>query len=118
MPFSCKRCGYVTKERRRLLRHLNRKTPCEATVLDISIQDLKREVCVNLPALLIDSKITHEQMIKDKDKQIAEKDKQIQKKDKIIDRLQKQLLQAAKKHRTIYQIINVNVNPYISRYDK
>lgn len=41
--FHCKRCGFDTKHKHVLLRHLQRKVPCEATLEDIDIAALLSE---------------------------------------------------------------------------
>lgn len=40
LGFSCKRCGYSTQEKSNFIRHLKRKTKCEAVLEDISIETL------------------------------------------------------------------------------
>lgn len=42
--FTCKRCGYETKIKENLVKHLRRKTPCNATLQDVSQDDLIREL--------------------------------------------------------------------------
>jgi hypothetical protein len=50
MTFTCKRCGYDCSNRYLLKRHLGRQTSCIATLCDISVEDLIKDLDENVEA--------------------------------------------------------------------
>lgn len=55
----CRRCGYETRHKHVFLKHLQRKTPCQALIEDVCIDTLLSEMNVQLPPNTLAFKCTH-----------------------------------------------------------